>query len=170
MKKAGYRTLFATLVAAIMLISSIGTASAAKLSDVEGHPAQKAIEALVDAGAIAGFPDGTFKGEQGITRAEFAAMLNKYFGLTSTAAQPFADVPAGEWYAEPMLIARAAGYMAGTGDNMGTPLKNITRQEVFTIVAKLYDLTSSGKIDGVALKADAIRRIREAAGRGESGL
>ena len=76
MKKATFKTLFVTLFAMIVLISSIGTASAAKLSDVEGHPAQKAIEALVDAGAIAGAPDGTFKGELGITRAEFAAMMN----------------------------------------------------------------------------------------------
>ena len=81
MKKANYRHLFATLVAMIVLISSIGTASAAKLSDVEGHPAQKAIEALVDAGAIAGAPDGTFKGELSVTRAEFAAMTNKYLNI-----------------------------------------------------------------------------------------
>ena len=150
MKKAGYRTLFATLVAAIMLISSIGTASAAKLSDVEGHPAQKAIEALVDAGAIAGFPDGTFQGERSVTRAEFATMLNKYLGFDSVEAEAFADVPDGEWYAQAMLTARSAGYIAGTGDNNGAPLRTITRQEAFTMVAKLYGLASAADVADVA--------------------
>ena len=150
MKKASYRTLFATLVAAIMLISSIGTASAAKLSDVEGHPAQKAIEALVDAGAIAGFPDGTFQGERSITRAEFAAMLNKYLGFDSVQAEAFADVPDGEWYTQAMLTARSAGYISGTGDNNGSPLRTITRQEAFTMVAKLYGLAAAGEAAGVA--------------------
>jgi hypothetical protein len=35
----------------------------------------------VDAGAIAGAPDGTFKGELSVTRAEFAAMTNKYLNI-----------------------------------------------------------------------------------------
>ena len=150
MKKANFKTLFVSLFAMIVLISSIGTASAVKLSDVEGHPAQKAIEALVDAGAIAGAPDGTFKGELSVTRAEFAAMTNKYLGFSSADAEPFADTPEGEWYTDPMTIAKSAGFIAGTGDNMGSPLKNITRQEAFTMMAKIYGLSSAAQADGVA--------------------
>ena len=135
MKKARFKTLFVTLFAMIVLISSIGTASAVKLSDVEGHPAQKAIEALVDAGAIAGCPDGTFKGELSVTRAQFALILNQYLGFSSTDAEEFSDVPAGQWYSDAMLTASSAGYIVGTGDNMGCPTYNITRQEAFTMVA-----------------------------------
>ncbi|MBQ8800939.1 MAG: S-layer homology domain-containing protein [Clostridium sp.] len=150
MKKARFKTLFVTLFAMIVLISSIGTASAVKLSDVEGHPAQKAIEALVDAGAIAGCPDGTFKGELSVTRAQFALILNQYLGFSSTDAEEFSDVPAGQWYSDAMLTARSAGYIVGTGDNMGCPTYNITRQEAFTMVAKLYGLAAAGEAAGVA--------------------
>lgn len=150
MKHTAFKRLFLVTVAAIMLISSIGSASAVKLSDVEGHPAQKAIEALVDAGAIAGCPDGTFKGELSVTRAEFAAMLNKYLGFSSTDAEAFADTPEGEWYTQPMQIARSAGYIAGIGNNQGAPTHNITRQEAFTMVAKLYGLAAAGEAAGVA--------------------
>ena len=155
MKKANFKALFVSLFAMIVLISSIGTASAVKLSDVEGHPAQKAIEALVDAGAIAGAPDGTFKGELSVTRAEFAAMTNKYLGFSSKDAEPFADTPEGEWYTEPMTIAKSAGFIAGTGDNLGSPLKNITRQEAFTMIAKVYGLSAAGEAAGVADWAQA---------------
>ena len=155
MKKATFKTLFVTLFAMIVLISSIGTASAAKLSDVEGHPAQKAIEALVDAGAIAGAPDGTFKGELNVTRAQFAIMINKYLGFGSADAEPFADVPAGEWYSDAMITARSAGYISGIGENMGAPERSITRQEAFTMVAKLYGLAATGEAAGVADWAQA---------------
>lgn len=150
MKKTNYRYLFAALFSMIVLISSIGTASAVKLSDVEGHPAQQAIEALVDAGAISGCPDGTFKGELSITRAQFALILNQYLGFSSTDAEAFSDVPAGKWYSDAMLTARSAGYIVGTGDNMGCPTYNITRQEAFTMVAKLYGLAAAGEAAGVA--------------------
>ena len=145
MKKANYRHLFATLVAMIVLISSIGTASAVKLSDVEGHPAQKAIEALADAGAIVGSPGGTFLGELSITRAEFALILNKYLGFSSTDAEPFADTPEGKWYTEALTIAKSAGYIAGIGDNMGSPTHTMTRQEAFTMIAKVYGLSAAGE-------------------------
>ena len=155
MKKANYRHLFATLVAMIVLISSIGTASAAKLSDVEGHPAQKAIEALADAGAIVGSPGGTFLGELSITRAEFALILNKYLGFSSTDAEPFADTPEGKWYTEALTIAKSAGYIAGIGDNMGSPTHTMTRQEAFTMIAKVYGLSAAGEAAGVADWAQA---------------
>lgn len=51
-------------------------------------------------------------------------------------------------------------------------MKRLARYKIpaYFVVYEDFPMLGSGKIDGVALKADAIRRIREATGRGESGL
>ena len=43
--------------------------------DLEGHWAQKEVEAAVASGWVDGYPDGSFKPEKSITRAEFTKML-----------------------------------------------------------------------------------------------
>lgn len=45
--------------------------------DIWGHWAQGDIEKAVEAGLFAGFPDGTFRPEQAVTRAQMAVLLNK---------------------------------------------------------------------------------------------
>ena len=56
------------------------------LTDIKNHWAQKNIEELVALGAVAGCPDGTFKPDNTITRAEFATMLVKAFKLEGQGA------------------------------------------------------------------------------------
>ena len=52
------------------------------LSDLEGHWAQKEVEAAVASGWVDGYPDGSFKPEKSITRAEFTKMLLDAIYLT----------------------------------------------------------------------------------------
>ena len=52
------------------------------LSDLEGHWAQKEVEAAVASGWVDGYPDGSFKPEKSITRAEFTKMLLDAIHLT----------------------------------------------------------------------------------------
>jgi len=49
------------------------------LQDIQGHWAQPCIELLLQEGVLSGYPDGTFRPEQAVTRAEFAAMVCKAF-------------------------------------------------------------------------------------------
>ena len=56
----------------------------AQASDVTGNWGEPFIKALVEKGIIAGYPDGTFRPDQPVTRAEFAALLNKAFDLEPT--------------------------------------------------------------------------------------
>ncbi|BAU27769.1 alpha-tubulin suppressor-like RCC1 family protein [Aneurinibacillus soli] len=53
----------------------------AALTDIQGHWAEQGIQKLVQAGSISGYPDGTFKPDQTITRAEFVSIVVKAFGL-----------------------------------------------------------------------------------------
>ncbi|MEX2356059.1 MAG: S-layer homology domain-containing protein, partial [Thermaerobacterales bacterium] len=63
------------------------------LPDIAGHWAAGQIEAAVDLGFVNGYPDGTFRPEGHVTRAEFVKMVLTAFGLDadSAAAAPFHD-------------------------------------------------------------------------------
>jgi hypothetical protein len=56
----------------------------AQASDVTGNWAEPFIKVLVEKGIIAGYPDGSFRPDQPVTRAEFAALLTKAFSLAPT--------------------------------------------------------------------------------------
>lgn len=64
------------------------------------HWAAKQIEILTEKGVIVGYPDGTFKPDDNVSRAEFASMAIKALGQEhTTVAQPvkFNDIQPGFW-------------------------------------------------------------------------
>ena len=64
------------------------------------HWAAKQIEILTEKGVIVGYPDGTFKPDDNVSRAEFASMAIKALGQEhTTIAQPvkFNDIEPGFW-------------------------------------------------------------------------
>ena len=77
-----------------------------------------------------GLPDGTFKPDNSITRAEFVTLVNKAFNMTAKAEIDFTDVPAGAWYYGEVAKAKAAGYIGGYPDNTMRPDNPISRQEL----------------------------------------
>lgn len=64
----------------LMLLLSCGSSYAEKLtfSDIEGHWAEHIITQLMEKGIVSGFPDGTARPNQIITRGEFAALLVRH--------------------------------------------------------------------------------------------
>ncbi|NLU51221.1 MAG: hypothetical protein GXX09_12650, partial [Syntrophomonadaceae bacterium] len=59
------------------------------LKDIAGHWAEAKIKQLVASGAIGGYPDGSFKPDKQITRAEFATVLVKAFNLAPQSGKVF---------------------------------------------------------------------------------
>lgn len=76
------------------------------LSDISGHWAEKYIKAFVGEGYILGYPDGTFKPDNNITRAEAAAVLNRVLKIENSSAKEemFSDLPVDHW-AYPIITA-----------------------------------------------------------------
>lgn len=72
-------------------------ASFAQPPDIQGHWAEKQINGWIDKGLAKGYPDGSFKPDYSITRAEFITLVNKSFGFTGSAPVHFTDVSSTDW-------------------------------------------------------------------------
>ncbi|CAC9923794.1 hypothetical protein PEPNEM18_00189 [Aedoeadaptatus nemausensis] len=105
--------------------------------DVESKWYNSAINAVVKAGLMKGYPDGTFAPNGKITRAEFAQLI-KGIDLANSAELPFTDV-AGHWGIGAISQAYANKRIAGYPDNTFRPNNDITRAEAVTILNNLFD-------------------------------
>ncbi len=101
------------------------------------------IEGLAQLNVISGFSDGTFKPNDPVTRAQFAAILHQAFLQSQpTTAQSFVDVPAGYWAADDIYAARAGGFLAGYPDKSFMPDAPITKSQALISLANGLDYTA----------------------------
>ncbi|MBQ7120163.1 MAG: S-layer homology domain-containing protein, partial [Oscillospiraceae bacterium] len=92
--------------------------TAARFVDLGNHAwASDAINALAEAGIIKGTSETTFSPANNITRADFAILLVRAFGLSSDDTENFADVSESDYFAKELAIARNTGIVNGIGDN-----------------------------------------------------
>lgn len=110
-------------------------------ADIQGNWAQKPIQRLVDAGVINGYPDGTFKPEQPITRAEFAKMVAKTFKYQEATVKNFPDV--GTIWAKPYIDSVAAQkVMNAFADGNFRPQSTLNRSQVATMLTRIIHLAT----------------------------
>lgn len=129
------------LAAALSLSLAISaTALAAIPSDIGGHWAQGTIIQWTSNGYIAGYPDGTFKPDNSITRAEFVVMVNKAMGYNKRGNAYFSDVSAAHWAYAEIMKGVEAGYITGNGDGTFRPDAPVTRQEAAVMISKILGL------------------------------
>lgn len=98
-----------------------------------GYWAAPFINELATRNIIVGFPeDGTFRPESPVTRAEFAAMINRAFPNVPQIrpAISFVDVPSNFWGRGGIDRAYTTGFMAGYPGNVFRPSENIPRAQV----------------------------------------
>lgn len=133
-----------SLVTALALcLSMLPAAALAASGDIDGHWAEETIAKWEEAGYISGYPDGTFRPDQPISRAEFVALANRAFGFTSSAEISFQDVPPSYWGYEEIQKGVAAGYISGDDRGLFRPGDPVTRQEAAVMLAKINHLTIS---------------------------
>lgn len=97
--------------------------------------AEEAISALTSSGVITGYPDGTFRGNINITRAEFTKIIVLSFcSYDEGLLCDFVDVDPLAWYAPYIAYAKNEGIINGYSDNTFHPDEYITRQDISVIV------------------------------------
>lgn len=113
------------------------------LIDITNHWAEKFINELVAIGGVSGYPDGTFRPDNTITRAEFAAMLVKAFKLEPKSGMVFSDTIQ-HWAKDSMGTAAAHGIVSGYDKTTFGPDDPITREQMAVMISKAARL-SGGK-------------------------
>lgn len=117
---------------------------------------------------INGYPDGTFKPNQGVSRAEMAAMLARIGAgdRGSASAASYTDVAASYWAYSFITQIQEAGLMKGYGNSRFAPDTMITRAEMAAIVSRWLQLTGAGSSDAGDIQGhwaeQDIRRVSEA--------
>lgn len=113
-------------------------------SDVAGHWAEQFIEAMYQQGFVTGYPDGKFKPNNQITRAQYAALLNQALTLTpKQEAKKFKDVGDDFWGAEAIQKAYQAGFLSGFPDNTFRPNEKTQRVQVLVSLVNGLGLSAS---------------------------
>ncbi|MEH2370468.1 S-layer homology domain-containing protein [Nostoc sp.] len=118
-------------------------------SDVSSNYwAAQFIQQLSQRGVIAGFPDGSFRPEEPVTRAQFAAMVNKAFQKAQQ-RQPisFADVPSNYWASSAIQQAYTIGFLSGYPGNRFEPNQAIPREQVLVALANGLEYSPSGNTE-----------------------
>lgn len=112
-------------------------AQASTLTDLQGYWGQVYVDALADRTYIGGFPDGTFRPNALITRAEFAAIAAKALGLPpASGGRFFVDVPSNHWAAGSIAAVSNSGLVGGFPDGTFRPSDRITRAQALVILTK----------------------------------
>jgi hypothetical protein len=126
-------------------------AQTAEFSDVgSDYWARPFIESLASEGIIAGFPDGTFKPNQAVTRAQFAAIVRNAFDQPLTRSAPrFTDVPSGYWANDAIANAYSQRFLSGYPGGIFQPEQQIPRVQVLVALANGLDYSPSGSINEV---------------------
>lgn len=127
----------AAMLARLLNIEAIGSSAKPNFIDTESSWYNKAINAIVARGIMKGYPDGRFKPNAPITRAEFTQMIstidNKPYGEA-----PFVDVK-GHWAERAIGSEYQAKRITGYPDGLFRPDANITRAEAAVILNKIFE-------------------------------
>jgi uncharacterized repeat protein (TIGR02543 family) len=133
----------------------------------------KAVSFIAARGITGGTGNGNYSPEARLTRGQFVVMLMKAYGISPDAdlKNNFADAGSA-YYTGYLAAAKRLSISSGVGNNMFEPEKEITRQEMFTLLYNalkiigrlpqndsgktLSDFTDSGQIDSWAREAMAL--------------
>lgn len=128
----------ATLPVTVSLVNpAVVMAQNSEFNDVSSNYwAANFINPLVQKGIIAGFPDGTFRPDAPVTRAQFAAMVQKALPKNQIrSAINFNDVPSNYWANNAINNAYSMGFLSGYPGQIFRPEQNIPREQVLVSLA-----------------------------------
>lgn len=118
--------------------ANFGTSKATKFSDASDDWYSKAINYVVGKGLISGYPNGTFKPNESITRAEFAQMISGYVKNEKASTSDFKDVK-DHWAKDAIDKLYGNKNVNGYPDGSFKPNAKITRAEAVTILNSVFN-------------------------------
>ena len=115
-------------------------AMAANFVDIQGHWARPFIETLAEQNIISGFSDRTFRPDQSVTRAQFAAMIKQAFDENNIKlSRTFDNAAADDWASRELT----SGWLSNRQLRPSDPL---SRVQVLAALASGLRLNPSGSV------------------------
>lgn len=132
--------LSATMLASMLPKPAFAADNTITFPDMPSDWSTQALQNAVNNGLLNGI-DGKIAAGENLTRAQMAAIVTRAFGTNGKAnISSFGDVNAGDWFYDAMASSVLMGAFQGDGVNLN-PNANITRQEAFTVLARLFTLS-----------------------------
>lgn len=141
------------LVLTLTMVLGTFTFVAAAPEDVVGTDCEDAVARLMALGIISGFPDGTYKPDEPVTRAQFAKIIVSALGVGEAAnyaagATKFADVPADHWATGYINVAVDVGVINGYPDGTFLPENQVTFAEAIKMIVAALGYTPKAEAMG----------------------
>lgn len=134
-----------TLLVVTLIFSITLLVPTALANDLKGHWAEKNIQRLVNLKVMNGFPDGTYRPDAPLTRAQFtklvveAVKLDKGNDPVNTDGISFKDLNPDEWYYPYIISAVNAGIIKGYDDQTFRPDEKISREQMAVMIERTLD-------------------------------
>ncbi|MEC0227538.1 Ig-like domain-containing protein [Paenibacillus alba] len=140
------RAEFATLVVRAFSLQT-GVSSGVTLKDTVGHWSNDSVQKLISNGFVDGYPDGSFKPDNTISRAEVISIVSKLidFSTTNKVATPVFEDVEGAWNKDQILKAAESGIISGKDDTTFDPNAKSTRSEALVILLRAMELNAEVK-------------------------
>lgn len=169
------KILVITLIGVVLFFSfsisavSVFGQNTIQFSDISSSWAREEILKLAQAEIISGFPDGTFRPGDPVSRAEFSKMVVSSFASPSESPPAFKDVTQDFWASRYISEAQIMGWITGFPDGTFRPQEPVTRAQALAVLARIagwkeeawsYPILPSSWATGivaVALKKGIIR-------------
>lgn len=133
--RAEVATIFSRITVQKMNIDTTAKATFTDVSESDWY--YNAIAFMENAGVIKGYEDGSFRPNNYITRAEFAAIASRYDRLDDINENIFSDVTSLHWAFMMINSASKKGWVTGYEDGTFKPDSFIKRSEVVTVVNRM---------------------------------
>ncbi len=131
------KNLIKKILTTLTLVATLSvTAFAGNLSDISANKNQVAIQYLYTNNVISGYPDGTFKPDNTVNRAELLKILVGGKGIQPTVEEYnncFPDVKE-EWFAPFVCYAKKQGWVGGYPDGTFQPGKEVNKAEAIKML------------------------------------
>jgi uncharacterized lipoprotein YddW (UPF0748 family) len=133
----------------LTLLQPLPGYSQMQLTDLQNHWAKDCIQQLAQQGIISGYPDRTFRPNQPVTRAEFAAILNQAFPNASVVRNPidFTDVPSNFWARDAIRKTYQTNFLSGYPNRIFQPNQKIPRVQALVSLASGLNYTPTQPIE-----------------------
>lgn len=109
----------------------------------EGNAFEPAVHYWLDQGVVSGYPDGTFRPDKNVSRAEALKLILESNGVSTDGAEDsaFSDVPSDAWYARYVNKAQEEAWISGYPDGSFKPEAEVNRVEALKILAEVSHQT-----------------------------